>query len=335
MLNLGTNHKNLVLTSFWGYLILSIFIALIPATQMQKVKPLSGQPVLSQSEKNGLNVYVSENCMACHTQQVRSIEMDKTWGSRPSIPSDYYYTKKRLDFWRQSPSLLGSERTGPDLTNIGVRQSAPEWHLLHLYNPRLVVKESVMPSYSWLFIEKDSLNISKDDVVLNVPAEYLSNKKNKVVATQKAIDLVNYLISLKQPDLPDETTVAFIPSKKKDEPAGTGTDSNLPNGEDLFLKTCSACHQSDGKGLPGAFPPLAGSPIVNNEDFSLMVSIILKGYDAREEYATMLPFADQLSDEEIAAIVNHERSRWGNSASSITAEDVKKIRDSIMIQTPQ
>ena len=334
MLNLGTNHKNLVLTSFWGYLILSTFIALIPATQLQKVEPLQGQPVLTESEKDGLHTYVSENCMACHTQQVRSIEMDKTWGDRPSIPSDYYYSKKRLDFWRQSPSLLGSERTGPDLTNIGVRQSSKEWHLLHLFNPRLVVKESVMPSYSWLFKEKDSLNISKEDVVLNVPSEYLSNKKNKIVATQKALNLVDYLISLKQPDLPNEAAVTFIPSKKKNEPSANAASSNLPNGEELFMTTCSACHQATGKGLPGAFPPLAGSPIVNDPDYSIMVGIILKGYDARAEYATMPPFADKLSDEEIAAIVNHERNSWGNNASQITVEDVKKVRDSIMIQTP-
>ncbi len=334
MLNLSKNHNNLVLLSFWGYLILSTFIALIPASQMQGVRPLPEQPDLTENERKGLDIYVSENCMACHTQQVRSIEMDKIWGSRPSIPSDYYYSKQRLDFWRQSPSLLGSERTGPDLTNIGQRQAAAEWHLLHLYNPRLVVKESVMPSYNWLFKEKDSLNITKYDVVLNVPPHYLKNKKNKVIATQKALDLVAYLTSLKQPAMPDETTVAFIPSKKKKANTNSETASDLPDGEELFMKTCSACHQADGKGLPGAFPPLAGSPIVNNEDYSIMVQIILKGYDAREEFAVMIGFADQLTDKEIAAIVNHERSSWGNNASQITEADVKAVRDSVMSKTP-
>src|SRR5690606_14631061 len=312
MLNLGTNHKNLVLTSFWGYLILSTFIALIPATQLQKVEPLEGQPVLTESEEDGLHTYVSENCMACHTQQVRSIEMDKTWGDRPSIPSDYYYTKKRLDFWRQSPSLLGSERTGPDLTNIGARQPSKEWHLLHLFNPRLVVKESVMPSYSWLFKEKDSLNTSKEDVVLNVPAEYLSNQKNKVVATQKALNLVSYLTSLKQPDLPNETTVTFIPSKKKNEPSANAASPNLPNGEELFMNTCSACHQATGNASPGALRSLAESPIVNNPDYTIKIAIILKGHDARAEYATMPPFADKLYTEKTAAIVNHAPTSWGN-----------------------
>lgn len=331
MLNLSKNHINLVLLSFWGYLILSLFVSVIPGLQMQKVGPLPEQVDLTHNEREGLNIYVQENCMACHTQQVRNIEMDKTWGSRPSIPSDYVFSKKRQDFWRQSPSLLGSERTGPDLTNIGQRQASDDWHLLHLYNPRLVVKESIMPSYKWLFEEKDSLKVSKDDVVLNVPLDQLSNGKNKVIATRKALNLVAYLKSLKQHELPDENTVTFIPAKtKKAESSGGGSDTSLPDGASLFVSSCATCHQQDGQGIPGAFPPLAGSKIVNDKDHRIMISIILLGYDAHPELAAMPPQGDHLSDEEIAAIANHERTSWGNNAPSITAEDVKSIRDSLM-----
>ena len=331
MLNLSKNHKNLVLVFFSGFVILSAFVSIIPALKMQEVKPLPGQVDLTHNEREGLKTYVAENCMACHTQQVRSIEMDKMWGSRPAIPSDYYFSKKRLDFWRQSPSLLGSERTGPDLTNIGMRQPSEDWHLLHLYNPRLVVKESIMPSYKWLFNEVDSSQIRKGDVVITVPAENLSNPKNKVVASKKALDLVAYLKSLQQPKLPGDEVVTFIPSKtKKTKSASEGGGNDLPDGAALFANTCSVCHQTDGKGLPGAFPPLAGSPIVLDKDYRLMVGIILKGYDARAEYATMQGFEDQLTDEEIAAIVNHEKTSWGNKAPTITAEDVKSVRDSLM-----
>ncbi|MFA5620229.1 MAG: cbb3-type cytochrome c oxidase subunit II [Weeksellaceae bacterium] len=334
MLNLSRNHKNLVLVSFWGYITLSAFVSIIPALQMQAIQPLPGMQDMTESERRGLHTFVAEDCMACHTQQVRNIEMDKVWGSRPSIPSDYYYTKKRLDFWRQSPSVLGSERTGPDLTNIGVRQPADAWHLLHLYNPRLVVKESIMPSYVWLFDEKDSTEVSPKDVVLNVPAHYLKNPRNKVVATQKAMDLVAYLKSLKQPELPGEQTIEFIPAKPKTAKAGAAAGGDgaaaLPDGETLFMNTCAACHQADGKGLPGAFPSLVGSAVVNDDDYRLQASIILMGYDSRPEYAAMQPFADQLSDEEIAAIMNHERTSWGNNSKTVTAADVKAVRDSII-----
>ncbi|MBX2912256.1 MAG: cytochrome c [Cyclobacteriaceae bacterium] len=324
MFNLHKNHKNLVVISFVVFVLLSLFVSVMPAYQMQEVAPLPGQPQPTASELNGLHIYISEGCVACHTQQVRNIEMDKMWGDRPSIPSDYYYSKKRMGLWRQSPSLLGSERTGPDLTNVGVRQPAVQWHLLHLYNPRSVVAESVMPAYPWLFEEKE--NPSEKDVVVPVPPQFLKSEKAKVVATQEALDLAAYLQSLKQAPLPVGGSPGFIPSSRKKETAQSVEKTMLPDGEQLYMQTCVACHQANGQGLAGAFPPLAGSKIVNDDNPELMVQIILQGYDAREEYAVMVGFADQLTDEEIVAIANHERTSWGNNARLITVEEVAKIR---------
>lgn len=328
MLNFHKDHKSLVLTASAVFIFLSMVIAVGPAYQMQNsVAPLPSQHALSPQEERGLKVYVSENCMACHTQQVRNIEMDKQWGSRPSIPSDYYYSKQRMDLWRQSPSLLGSERTGPDLTNAGQRQPGKEWHLLHLYNPRIVVKASVMPAYAWLFEEKDSSLITSEDVIVPVPVAYLKNKKHKVVAKQEALDLVSYLQGLKQAPLPVPESVNFISGAKKKEEVKTAGASTVLDGENLYTQTCAACHQANGKGLPGAFPSLAGSSIVNDKDPERLVKIILQGYDAREEFGQMPGFASQLTDEEIAAIASHERSSWGNNAPEVTVDEVKRIRE--------
>jgi cytochrome c oxidase cbb3-type subunit 2 len=324
MFNLHKDHRTLVTISFVVFVLLSLFIAIMPAYQMQDVSPLPDQAELTDSELKGLNIYISEGCVACHTQQVRNIEMDKMWGDRPSIPSDYYFSKSRLDVWRQSPSLLGSERTGPDLTNVGVRQPAVQWHLLHLYNPRSVVEESVMPAYPWLFEEKEKTN--DGDVVVPVPSQFLGPNKTKIIATQEVLDLVAYLQTLKQAPMPSASNPEFIPSVRKKEPVPSNQESMLPDGEQLYMQTCAACHQGNGQGLAGAFPPLAGSKIVNDENPEFMIQIILQGYDARPDYAVMVGFADQLTDEEIAAIANHERSSWGNSASPITAEQVAKIR---------
>src|SRR5690554_3365561 len=328
MFNFHKDHKKLVLVSFFVFVGLSTLIAVIPAYQMQDVQPLPSMEPLTIAQKHGLQTYTAENCMACHTQQVRNIEMDNVWGDRPSIPSDYYYSKKRLDFWRQSPSLLGSERTGPDLTNVGKRQAGQEWHLLHLYNPRSVVKESIMPSYPWLFEEKSENKVKDTDVVVAVPQEYLKNKSNKIVASQKALDLVAYLVSLKQADIGNAPSLDFIPAKVKDKGTAAVSDSgsDLPDGELLYMNTCAACHQGNGQGLAGAFPSLVGSKIVLDENPELHVRVILQGYDASQEYGIMAPFADVLEDAEIAAIVNHERTSWGNDAPTVTEEDVKKIR---------
>lgn len=334
MFDFHKNHRLLTITAFLGFVVLSIGIAIIPASQMQEVKPLPGMEELSSEELKGLHVYVSENCMSCHTQQVRNIEMDQVWGERPSLASDYYFSKQRMDLWRQSPSLLGSERTGPDLTEVGKRQPGIEWHLLHLYNPRIVVKESIMPSYSWLFEEKSSAMVTKKDVVVTVPSELLKNPDHKLVAKPEALALVAYLQSLFQADLGQNLSPDFIPSTRKKKEQSSGEESLGLDGLQLYSETCAACHQPTGGGIPGAFPSLAGSKIVNDPDPNILIQIILSGYDARAEFGAMPGFADLLTDEEIAAIANHERSSWGNKAPAISSEQVSEIRKFIQNQKP-
>ncbi len=329
MFNFDTDHKSLVNTLFIVFLVLSIGVAIIPAYQMQNgLQPLPAEKPMTKDQREGLNIFISEGCVACHTQQVRNIAMDETWGKRPSIPSDYFYSKQRQDFWRQTPSVLGSERTGPDLTNVGLRQSSLEWNLLHLYNPRSVVEASVMPAYPWLFETVDLAG--ENDVVVSVPDEFKKDPSQTVIAKEKTLKLVAYLLSLKQADL--QGPPAFIPAKRKKEQqlsGNSGKDVPKINGEALYTQSCAACHQANGSGLKGAFPPLAGSPIVNDDDPTKMIEIILMGYDARPEYATMTPFKDQLSDAEIAAIATHERKSWGNQATEVTPEQVKKIRATV------
>lgn len=331
MFNFHKDHKMLVGVALGVFVILSLFVSVIPAADLQYVQPLPTDDPMTQMERQGLSVYVSENCMACHTQQVRNIEMDKVWGERPSIPSDYYYGKQRQDFWRQSPSVLGSERTGPDLTNIGQRQPSDQWHLLHLYNPRSVVPESVMPVYKWLFKEKDTVDISEEDVVVAVPKEFFNKPGKKIVAEPEALQLVAYLKSLKQAPMPGENMIMnFIPAKKEKTEGGSPTAANKSiDGKKLYMNTCAACHQQAGSGLPGAFPPLMGSSIVNDKNPELLLQIILQGYDARSEYGVMPAFGNMLTDEEIAAIATYERNNWGNSAPPVSAEDVKRVRDYI------
>lgn len=327
MLNLHKNHKNLVLVAGLVFIALSISISVIPAFQLQDVEPIPDQKPLTANEERGLRLYVAENCAACHTQQVRNIEMDAMWGDRPSIPSDYVYSKKRLDIWRQSPSLLGSERTGPDLTNIGKRQPSEDWHLLHLYNPRAVVPESVMPSYPWLFREKDSTLITSDDKVVAVSEAFFNKPGKKIVAKPEALYLVEYLQSLKQTEMPNVEVGDFIPALKKAREAAESSGGGGLDGAALYKQTCAACHQDNGKGVTGAFPPLAGSSLVTADDPEMLIRVIIQGYNSRPDYAVMPPFGDMLTDAEIAAIATHERSSWGNSASEVTEDDVTKIRE--------
>jgi cytochrome c oxidase cbb3-type subunit 2 len=91
--------------------------------------------------------------------------------------------------------MLGTERTGPDLADVGTRQPSDAWHLIHLYDPRAVVPQSVMPAYRWYFVEK--AQAEPGDVVAPVPADHAPRGK-VIVAGPEAKALVRYLLSLKQ-----------------------------------------------------------------------------------------------------------------------------------------
>lgn len=326
------NHKKLFWTAFLFFAGLTILVAIIPALNNQRNnKPLPGAEPLSENEQKGKAVYIANGCVACHTQQVRSLDMDKVWGSRPSIAADYAAIK-RTDFWRNTATLMGTERTGPDLTDVGNRQPSKDWNLVHLFNPRIVVKESVMPAYSWLFTFKKE--VSKNDVVVNVPKEYLEDSTGKWVASEDALNLVAYLQSLKQIKLPDGTPVPEFLYKRETKAKGNSNDTPALDGAALYTANCQSCHQPNGEGLPGAFPPLKGSPIVNGDNLELYIGIIMNGYDARAEYGVMPPVGTNanLTADEVTAIMNHERSSWGNNAKKLTKEDVQKIMDFVKLK---
>ena len=94
---------------------------------------------------------------------------------------------------------------------------------------------------------------------------------------------------------------------------------------------CVACHQAGGTGLAGVFPPLAGSEWVNGRD-STLAAIVLRGIDGPltvkgTTYNGQMPsFAGKLKDEQIAAVLSHLRSSWGNASPALAAETVAKVR---------
>lgn len=329
------NHKKLFRTAFLFFAGLTILVAILPALNNQKNnKPLPGAEPLSTDAVKGKNIYIANGCVACHTQQVRNVDMDKMWGARPGLAADYADIH-RTDIWRNTATLMGTERTGPDLTDVGNRQPSKDWNLVHLFNPRTVVKESIMPAYSWLFTIKKQP--AKSDVIVNVPAAYLNGEEGKVVATKDALYLIAYLQSLKQVKLPDGTPPPDFLYKREQLLAGTNSATKELNGTTLYTANCQSCHQSNGEGLPGAFPPLKGSPVVNGDNLELYVGIIMNGYSGRPGFGVMPPVGTNasLGSAEVTAIVNHERSTWGNNAKRVTEEEIKKIMDFVKLQAPK
>jgi nitrite reductase (NO-forming) len=102
-------------------------------------------------------------------------------------------------------------------------------------------------------------------------------------------------------------------------------------GTALYTANCAVCHQAAGTGLPGAFPPLKSNPAVVDPDPAQQIHAILHGLHGKaimgKTYSAAMPaFGSRLSNAEIANIVNHERSSWGNHAKPVTADQVKALR---------
>ena len=183
---LHTDHRAIVAVAVIVFFGLTLVMAILPALREQASSAPAGVAPREAEVERGRQVYMREGCGFCHTQFVRDLPMDRPYG-RPSRPGDYAL---------EDPPMLGTQRTGPDLANVGSRQSSETWQLIHLYDPRAVVPQSVMPAYRWYFVEKDQAG--PGDVVVPVPADNAPRGK-VIVAGPDARALVRYLVSLKQP----------------------------------------------------------------------------------------------------------------------------------------
>jgi cytochrome c6 len=101
--------------------------------------------------------------------------------------------------------------------------------------------------------------------------------------------------------------------------ATAGSALAQPGGADLFAQNCSACHQSKGEGVPGAFPALAGNKFLLSDPKN-------PAYVVTHGRGGMPNFSEDMSDAEIATVLTYARSAWGNSAAPIDAKTVASVR---------
>jgi len=108
--------------------------------QKSTTQPVEGLKPYSALQLEGRDIYIREDCNACHSQMIRPFRAETQRYGHYSVAGEFVY---------DHPFLWGSKRTGPDLARVGGRYS-DEWHRAHLMNPRDVVPESIMPGYPWL-----------------------------------------------------------------------------------------------------------------------------------------------------------------------------------------
>lgn len=107
----------------------------------QAARPVEGKTPMTVLETAGKNVYMKDNCIACHSQLIRPFKTETDRYGMYSLSGEYAYDR---------PFLWGSKRTGPDLKRVGNYRTT-DWHENHMWDPQSVVPKSIMPAYKHQF----------------------------------------------------------------------------------------------------------------------------------------------------------------------------------------
>jgi cytochrome c oxidase cbb3-type subunit 2 len=195
------NFKRIFVGFFLTFLTAWIGLVVVPVRHFAREKKETA-PTIATNEalvREGERVYAANGCIYCHSQQVRpspfSDDIERGWGDRRTTPQDYLNDQR---------IFLGTSRTGPDLSNIGVRQSSTSWHYQHLYDPRSVSPGSIMPPFRFLF-EKRPLTGQPDPDALVFNASKIVGGNSQIVPNHDAHALVAYLTSLRRATSPPTT----------------------------------------------------------------------------------------------------------------------------------
>ncbi len=130
---------------------------------------------------------------------------------------------------------------------------------------------------------------------------------------------------------PEGGAIQSIPSQQGAAPAARTPAQRAEFGSRVYAQNCQACHQADGRGLPGAFPPLARSDFLN-ADAQRAIGVVLNGLTGPvtvngTRFNGVMP-ALALSDEDVANVLTYVYGQWGNNGTVVTPERVRAVRAS-------
>lgn len=161
--------------------------------------------------REGEKIYAANGCIYCHTQQLRSAsfgsDVARFWGTRRTVSADYMGDQK---------AMLGTMRTGPDLSNIGERMASSSWHYQHLHNPVRTSPGSIMPAYPYLFEKIPVADGTPDPDALSIGPDgsRVDTDGMQLVPTREGRALVAYLLSLKRTSI-DRPEAAEAPIRRR------------------------------------------------------------------------------------------------------------------------
>jgi mono/diheme cytochrome c family protein len=216
--------------------------------QIKQTQP-DHPPALTVSEQRGRVIYGREGCAYCHTQQIRYLENDVKRFGKATLAWETIF-----DY----PQLWGTRRIGPDLSReAGVRSA--DWQFSHLYAPRTVVADSVMPAFPWLF-EGAPDRPNQEGRALLAYLETLG--RDRALAGPEGEAHARESCDCSD----DENQFAFGPGPLNASPSMTWRAGDFPKlalgdlarGRIVYAQNCASCHgpkgEGDGKGAAGLHP---------------------------------------------------------------------------------
>jgi len=306
-----------------SFLVLAILPGKELADEIKRVAPVT-MPTLTASEQRGRVIYGREGCAYCHTQQIRSLAADVR---RFGAPTEAWETK--YDY----PQLWGTRRIGPDLSRE-FNLHPTDWQLTHLFNPRLVVRDSVMPGYPWLF--KGTPNQPTEeglDVLAYLRtlgrARELSgldrrpSVSNAMPETEQMAMAGEPLATATPPTVPVGMVGGYSASAPVLHPASDLNDlqEEVNRGAGLFAANCAGCHGSAGKGDGRASASLLPKPAnLTAARFSdeRLSSVLWNGIAG-----SAMPPWRQFPAEDLRALIAYVQSLHPPSAASATEDPAR------------
>jgi cbb3-type cytochrome c oxidase subunit I len=316
-----------------GFFALSFLVlAIIPGKELEneikRVAPVT-MATLTASEQRGRVIYGREGCAYCHTEQVRSLAADVRRFGAPTEPWETKY-----DY----PQLWGTRRIGPDLSRE-FNLHTPDWQLTHLFNPRLAVRDSVMPPYPWLFNGSPNQPTQEGlDVLAYLQslgrARQLSGFDRQSLTASVQSETPNMAMPgepsarATPPVVPIAMTGGYSVSTPLLHPAADPDDlqEEGSRGAIVFAANCASCHGPAGKGDGKASASLLPKPAnLTDARFSdqRLSSVLWNGVAG-----SAMPPWRQLPTEDLRAVIAYIQSLHVPGAASsthdVTTQDVGK-----------
>jgi len=209
----------------------------------------------TSNEHHGRVIYIANGCVYCHSQSIRSID----WGhgaERIAQAGDYVEDR---------PILLGSQRTGVDLSQEG-GEHPDDWHIAHFINPRYTRPNSIMPPFEWLGMEKlESLTLYIQGLGFKQADRRM---ERQVYWKEKAIKAYEA-----GPEANVKWLAEMVPEGWRNIPNPyPTTEAGLARGHVIYQQFCIGCHGPIGDGMgpaqPWLYPPPLNFTILKGREIS-------------------------------------------------------------------